>query len=141
MSEKEKKQPNSPQQVDFANMPEVPEEERLNWVYENTKRIIYYINTLEHWRHAKFKSLDEYADFVDWQKSQGIECDILYLQYTTDTQNNDLIQFQYLLVQNILYYYHWPLPILVCRHNNPQTLLSFLQLRHQSFQFFLKLIL
>jgi len=59
MSEKEKKQPEQPQQADFANMPEVPEKERLNWVYENTKRIIYYINTMEHWRHAKFKSLDE----------------------------------------------------------------------------------
>ena len=57
MSEKENKQ--ASQKPDFANMPEVPEEQRAEWVYENTKRIIYYINTLEHWRHAKFKSLDE----------------------------------------------------------------------------------
>ena len=48
----------------------------------------------------KFKSLDEYAEFVDWQKSQGIECDILYLQYTTDTQNNDLIQIKPSIFEN-----------------------------------------
>ena len=50
---------NKTKQPDFANMPEVPEEERLEWCYQNVKRIIYFINTFEHWRHAKFKSLDE----------------------------------------------------------------------------------
>ena len=59
MSKEENKKQSKPQEKDFANMQEVPEEKRLEWVYENTKRIIYYINTLEHWRHAKFKSLDE----------------------------------------------------------------------------------
>ena len=34
-----------------------------------------------------FHSLDEYTEFVDWQKSQGIHCPILYLQKTYDAQN------------------------------------------------------
>ena len=40
----------------------------------------------------KFDTLEEYAEFVEWQKSQNINCPVLYLQYTTDTQNNDLLQ-------------------------------------------------
>ncbi len=48
----------------------------------------------------KFDSLDEYAEFVEWQKSQDIDCPILYLQYTTDTQNNDLIQVKPSILEN-----------------------------------------
>ena len=48
----------------------------------------------------KFDSLDEYAEFVEWQKSQDIDCPILYLQYTTDTQNNDLIQVKPSIFEN-----------------------------------------
>ena len=35
----------------------------------------------------KFTSLEEYAEFVEWQEGQGIHCPTLFLQYTTDTQN------------------------------------------------------
>ena len=38
-----------------------------------------------------FENLEEYVEFVEWQKHMNIKCPILYLQYTTDTQNNDLI--------------------------------------------------
>lgn len=48
----------------------------------------------------EFTSLDEYSEFLDWQKSQNINCPILYLQYTTDTQNNDLIQVKPSIFEN-----------------------------------------
>lgn len=48
----------------------------------------------------KFDSLSEYSEFLDWQTSQGINCPILYLQYTTDTQNNDLIQIKPSIFEN-----------------------------------------
>ena len=48
----------------------------------------------------EFSSLDEYSEFLNWQKSQKINCPILYLQYTTDTQNNDLIQVKPSLFEN-----------------------------------------
>tara|TARA_B110001452_G_C15239019_1_gene429035 strand:+ start:1408 stop:2058 length:651 start_codon:yes stop_codon:yes gene_type:complete len=48
----------------------------------------------------QFKNLEEYSDFVDWQNSQGINCPVLYLQYTTDTQNNDLIQVKPSIFEN-----------------------------------------
>jgi len=36
----------------------------------------------------KFNSLEDYTDFIKWQRSQGIRCPILYLQETYDTQGN-----------------------------------------------------
>ena len=35
-----------------------------------------------------FHTLDEYTEFVEWQKSQGIQCPILYLQKSYDAQND-----------------------------------------------------
>jgi hypothetical protein len=34
-----------------------------------------------------FKNLNEYTEFVEWQRSQGIKCPILYLQKSYSTQN------------------------------------------------------
>tara|TARA_E500000305_G_C4028149_1_gene243063 strand:+ start:3070 stop:3324 length:255 start_codon:yes stop_codon:yes gene_type:complete len=51
--------PEEKTKVDYQNMPEIPEEDRAQWCYENVKRLIVYVNTLESWRFAKFKSLDE----------------------------------------------------------------------------------
>jgi len=48
----------------------------------------------------KFDTLEEYAEFVEWQKSQNINCPVLYLQYTTDTQNNDLFQIKPSIFEN-----------------------------------------
>ena len=48
----------------------------------------------------QFDSLDQYSEFLDWQKSQEIYCPVLYLQYTTDTQNNDLIQIKESIFEN-----------------------------------------
>ena len=46
-------------QQNWKDMPEIPEEEKMDWLYQNMKRLIVYVNTLENWRHAKFKSLDQ----------------------------------------------------------------------------------
>ena len=49
---------------------------------------------------VEFKSLEEYSEFLEWQKSQNIICPVLYLQYTTDTQNNDLLQIKPSIFEN-----------------------------------------
>ena len=48
----------------------------------------------------KFDNLEEYSEFVEWQKSQAIECPVLFLQYTTDTQNNELLQVKPSIFEN-----------------------------------------
>jgi len=37
---------------------------------------------------VKFNNLDEYTEFVDWQRSQNIKCPILFLQQNYDAQGN-----------------------------------------------------
>jgi hypothetical protein len=49
---------------------------------------------------VQFNSLEEYSEFIEWQKSQNINCPVLYLQYTTDTQNNDLLQIKPSIFEN-----------------------------------------
>ena len=34
----------------------------------------------------QFKNLEEYSEFMDWQRSQGINCPVLYLQHSYDAQ-------------------------------------------------------
>ena len=36
----------------------------------------------------EFSNLDEYKDFIELQKDNNKNCPVLFLQYTTDTQNN-----------------------------------------------------
>ena len=48
----------------------------------------------------KFDNLEEYSEFLEWQKSQNIECPVLFLQYTTDTQNNELLQVKPSIFEN-----------------------------------------
>ena len=36
----------------------------------------------------EFDNLEEYTEFLDWQRSQGIRCPVLYLQATYDAQGN-----------------------------------------------------
>lgn len=36
----------------------------------------------------RFDSLTDYTEFIDWQRSQGITCPILYLQESYDVQGN-----------------------------------------------------
>lgn len=41
-----------------------------------------------------FNNLEEYIEFMDWQKSNNIKCPILHLKYSTDTQNNEKLQIK-----------------------------------------------
>ena len=36
----------------------------------------------------EFENLEEYVEFLDWQRSQGIRCPVLYLQEIYDAQGN-----------------------------------------------------
>ena len=36
----------------------------------------------------EFANLEEYVEFIDWQRSQGIRCPVLYLQHTYDAQGD-----------------------------------------------------
>lgn len=38
----------------------------------------------------EFDNLEEYTEFLDWQKSQGIKCPVLYLQNSFDAQGNQV---------------------------------------------------
>lgn len=35
-----------------------------------------------------FKNLEDYKEFTEWQRSQGIQCPVLYVQQVYDTQGN-----------------------------------------------------
>ena len=35
-----------------------------------------------------FNNLEEYVEYTEWQKSQGLYCDVLYLEHGYDAQNN-----------------------------------------------------
>jgi len=35
-----------------------------------------------------FNNLEEYTEYVEWQKTQGLYCDVLYLEHGFDAQNN-----------------------------------------------------
>lgn len=36
----------------------------------------------------EFQNLEDYTEFLDWQRSQGVRCPVLYLQHTYDAQGN-----------------------------------------------------
>ncbi len=38
----------------------------------------------------EFDNLEDYVEFMDWQRSQGIRCPVLYLQSTYDAQGNSV---------------------------------------------------
>ena len=37
-----------------------------------------------------FDNLEEYVEFLDWQKSQGIRCPVLFLQKSIDSQGESI---------------------------------------------------
>ena len=39
---------------------------------------------------VEFQNLEEYVEFTDWQRSQGIRCPILYLQHSYDAQGESV---------------------------------------------------
>ena len=42
----------------------------------------------------EFNNLEEYVEFLDWQKSQGIRCPVLYLQRTYDAQGEQVYKIR-----------------------------------------------
>lgn len=40
----------------------------------------------------QFASLEDYKEFMDWQRSQGIKCPILYVQQSYDAQGQEVFQ-------------------------------------------------
>ena len=40
----------------------------------------------------RFNNLDGYVEFMDWQRSQGIRCPVLYLQESYDAQGNPVLK-------------------------------------------------
>jgi hypothetical protein len=42
----------------------------------------------------EFDNLEDYTEFLAWQKSQGIRCPVLYLQSSYDTQGNQIYKIR-----------------------------------------------
>jgi hypothetical protein len=42
----------------------------------------------------QFNNLEEYTEFLKWQKSVNINCPVLYLQYTNDTQGKNVYKLR-----------------------------------------------
>lgn len=51
----------------------------------NTKRV-----TIPGVNPIRFESLTDYTEFIEWQRSQGILCPILFLKHAYDIQGNDV---------------------------------------------------
>lgn len=62
------------------------------FLYNSKSEIIQNKNPLE------FKNIDEYKNYIETTKNN--ECPVLFLQYTTDTQNNELIQIKSSIFEN-----------------------------------------
>ena len=43
---------------------------------------------------VKFNNLEEYTEFVDWQRSQNIKCPVLFLQHSYDAQGKVVYKFR-----------------------------------------------
>jgi hypothetical protein len=42
----------------------------------------------------KFNNLEEYVEFTEWQRSQGIRCPVLYMQQSFDTQGKPIYKIR-----------------------------------------------
>ena len=42
----------------------------------------------------QFNNLEEYVEFTEWQRSQGIRCPILFLQHTNDPQGKSVYKIR-----------------------------------------------
>ena len=56
------------------------QEGKFIYLYNSSKAKIPGVNPL------RFNNLEEYSEFVDWSRSQGIRCPVLFLQQMNDTQ-------------------------------------------------------
>ena len=42
----------------------------------------------------KFNNLEDYVEFIQWQRSQGIRCTVLFLQHSYDTQGKPIYKIR-----------------------------------------------
>ena len=42
----------------------------------------------------EFKNLEDYVEYLNWQKEKGIKCPVLYLQKTYDAQSNTVYKIR-----------------------------------------------
>lgn len=42
----------------------------------------------------KFNNLEEYVEFLDWQRSQNLKCPVLFLQHSYDAQGKPIYKFR-----------------------------------------------
>lgn len=58
------------------------------YLYNSKKAEIPGVNPIE------FRNLEEYVEFVQWQKSQHIDCPLLFLQKSYDTQGESIYRIR-----------------------------------------------
>ena len=78
----------SPKQEAFTNNKECP-----NILVQDGKHIILYnsrVAKIPGVNPIKFKNLEEYVEFLKWQRYEGIDCPILFLQHSYDIQGNSV---------------------------------------------------
>ena len=63
-------------------------------LYNSKKKIVSGVNPIT------FNNLEDYTKFIEWQNNKDISCPILYLQYSSDAQNNELIQVKSSIFEN-----------------------------------------
>ena len=49
----------------------------------------------------KFNNLEDYVEFMKWQRSQGIVCPVLYLQQTNDAQGKNIYKIRPLIYRAV----------------------------------------
>ena len=66
-----------------SNCPNILIKKGDKYLLQNTKKVLIPgINPIQ------FNSLDEYEEFIKWQRSQNIQCPILHLEYAYNTQGH-----------------------------------------------------
>ena len=75
---------NTPALLEGFSSPDCPnvliQEGQFIYLYNSNKANIPGVNPL------RFNNLEEYSEFVDWSRSQGIRCPVLFLQQMNDAQ-------------------------------------------------------
>jgi len=80
-------------QQSFTNQKVKPNEARCpNMLIQKGSRIYLYdskIAKVPGVNPVEFENLEDYVEFLDWQRSQGIHCPVLFLQQGYDAQGNE----------------------------------------------------
>jgi hypothetical protein len=72
-----------------VNCPNLLIQKDSKFYLHNTKQVkVPGVNPIE------FDNLEDYTEFIDWQRSQNINCPVLYLQNTYDAQGNPVFKIR-----------------------------------------------